>query len=291
MLAALALIFFQMLFFAFFEQAGSSTNNFTDRNVDRVGKVRAVTPEMVGETLRLQPTQAQLGFERDGRLFSMSALDELRKLLRQHPDFTITWSVSSNNVGMNVASRVDEIPATLFQAVNPVCILLFALPFNFLWSFLGNRRWDPSAPLKFAFGLIQLGLGFGAYWVGAELSNDRGMVAVVWLLLGYLLHTTGELCLSPVGLSAMAKLAPTVLVSTLMGAWFLATAFSQYLAAIISQFTGVEHGVGGELPAPVDTVHIYGGVFGQVAITAMISGLICAALSPILKRWMHEGAD
>ena len=65
------------------------------------------------------------------------------------------------------------------------------------------------------------------------------MVAVTWLFLGYLLHTTGELCLSPVGLSIVTKLSPARLVSTVMGAWFLATAFSQFLAAIIAQFTGV----------------------------------------------------
>ena len=68
MLAALSLIFFQMLFFAFFEQAGSSITNFTDRNIDRVNEVRVVTADMVGQTIRLQPTQAQLGFERNGEV-------------------------------------------------------------------------------------------------------------------------------------------------------------------------------------------------------------------------------
>jgi POT family proton-dependent oligopeptide transporter len=115
-------------------------------------------------------------------------------------------------------------------------------------------------------------------------------VAVIWLVLGYVLHTTGELCLSPVGLSMITKLSPKILVSTVMGAWFLATAFSQYLAAIISQFTGVSHGGGDEnvIPIPLETVHVYGDVFKQIAIAAMICGGICLALSPILKAWMHS---
>jgi POT family proton-dependent oligopeptide transporter len=116
------------------------------------------------------------------------------------------------------------------------------------------------------------------------------MVALGWLLLAYLFHTTGELCLSPVGLSMVTKLSPGQLVSTVMGTWFLATAFSQYLAAVISQFTGVGEGEGGSggVPAPVDTVHVYGDVFGQIAIAAGISAAICFALAPLLKRWMHE---
>jgi POT family proton-dependent oligopeptide transporter len=117
------------------------------------------------------------------------------------------------------------------------------------------------------------------------------MVAVEWLLLGYLLHTTGELCLSPVGLSMVTRLSPTQLVSTVMGTWFLATAFSQYLAAIISQFTGVSDADGaGATPVPLATVHIYGDVFGKIAIAALVSAAICFALVPWLKRWTHEAA-
>ena len=115
------------------------------------------------------------------------------------------------------------------------------------------------------------------------------MVWVVWLVFGYLFQTTGELCLSPVGLSMVTKLSPTRLVSTVMGTWFLATAFSQFLAAIIAQFTGVSEGGGDStIPIPLDTVNVYGEVFKLIAISAIISGVICLVLSPILKYWMHE---
>ena len=289
MQAALVLIFFQMLFFAFFEQAGSSVNNFTDRNVDRVGETRIVKEAEVGTTIKLQPTQEQLGYKRNGVLFSQTELDKLRKYLKHQPDFEISWTLTNDNVGMGISPRADELPASIFQSVNPTYILVFALLFNLLWSFLRARGWDPSAPAKFSLGLIQLGLGFGAFWVGAQLAGDRGMVTLTWLLLGYMLQTTGELCLSPVGLSVMTKLAPKQLVSTLMGAWFLATAFSQYLAAIISQFTGVTHGGGDKGPAaPIDTLHTYGDVFKIIAISAIVAGLVCLAMAPLLTRWMHQ---
>ena len=89
----------------------------------------------------------------------------------------------------------------------------------------------------------------------------------------------------------ITKLSPAHLVSTAMGSWFLATAFSQYLAAIISQFTGVEQEGGGDasIPAPIETVNIYGDVFGTIAIWAVASGVVCLMISPILKYWMHEG--
>ena len=89
----------------------------------------------------------------------------------------------------------------------------------------------------------------------------------------------------------ITKLSPAHLVSTAMGSWFLATAFSQYLAAIISQFTGVQHegGGGAMIPAPIETVNVYGDVFGTIALWAIGSGVLCLLISPILKSWMHEG--
>ena len=119
------------------------------------------------------------------------------------------------------------------------------------------------------------------------------MVGVGWLLLTYLLFTTGELCLSPVGLSMITKLSPARLVSTVMGSWFLATAVSQFLAGIIAQFTQVGDGEGAtaRVPPPIDTVHIYGDVYGLIAIAAGVSTFVCFCLVPLLKKWMHEGEE
>ncbi|HVA48521.1 MAG TPA: hypothetical protein VNH11_19305 [Pirellulales bacterium] len=161
------------------------------------------------------------------------------------------------------------------------------------WNSIGARGLEPSTPFKFALGLLQLGLGFVGFWYGAREADARGIVSIGWLLLGYLFHTTGELCLSPVGLAMVTKLSPKHLVSTVMGAWFLSTAFSLYLAAIIAQFTRVEQVAGqkGIMPPPIKTVHIYGDVFGHIAVAAIISAVICFALVPLLKRWMHEESD
>ncbi len=289
MYVVLILTFFSMLFWAFFEQAGSSINNFTDRNVDRVFEYEWISADQVGQTVRIEPTQEQLGYHNGDRRFTIDQLARLRDEHKTDPDFQIEWKVTEDNVGMGIAERIQEIPASTFQSVNPIYILIFGLVFSALWTILARRGREPSTPVKFAMGLAQLGLGFGALWYGAQTADARGMVALQWLFLGYLLHTTGELCLSPVGLAMVTRLSPARLVSTVMGAWFLATAFSQFLAAIIAQFTGVGEGHGSEavIPIPKETVHIYGNVFGQIAIGGLISGLVCLALAPLLKRWMH----
>ncbi len=328
MYVVLILMFFCMMFWSFFEQAGSSINNFTDRNVDRVFNEKyAITESDAGKTIYIEPTQEQLGYYNGSQLFTLTDLsslrdnrkkekeklrglkDKLQDLASENLDkydlalqdyfslkekltaITIPWTVVEQNVGMNVAKEADEIPPSLFQSVNPIYILLFGLAFTALWGFLSARGLEPSTPTKFALGLFQLGLGFAVLWLGAQSANQRGMVSIYWLLLGYLLHTTGELCLSPVGLSMISKLSPARLVSTVMGAWFLVTGISMFLAGLIAQFTGV----GGEgeekevvIPPPSETVDVYGRVFGYIAIAAAASALICFCLVPLLKTWMHE---
>ncbi len=205
-------------------------------------------------------------------------------------DKKLTWTHSAQNAGLSVGGA--EIPASVFQSVNAIFILIFGLLFTILWGWMNVRGIEPSTPVKFALGLIQLGLGFACFWYGAITCNDQGMVGVIWLILGYLFQTTGELCLSPVGLSMVTRLSPARLVSTVMGTWFLATAFSQFLAGIIAQFTGVtEGGDSSVVPVPLETVNVYGDVFRLIAIMAVASGVFCLLLSPILKKWMHEDIE
>mgnify|MGYP005838205475 CR=1 FL=1 len=345
MYVVLILTFFSMLFWSFFEQAGSSINNFTDRNVDRVWEAQRVTAEDVGRTLTFRLplktkdpqlaelpllSQEQLGHRNGDPQMRQRLEDAVRRVaaerrmaaedaeklvaaLDQYDVLTMTalaifreasaneqlplrertlqWQVVPENVGMGIGG--PEIPASSFQAVNPVYILLFGLVFSALWSYLAARGLEPSTTLKFALGLLQLGLGFVVFWYAAKLADSRGMTGMAWLMLGYLLHTTGELCLSPVGLSMVTRLSPRRLVSTVMGIWFLATAFSQLLAAIIAQFTGVTHGDGSAavIPPPAETCHVYGEVFGNVALLAIAASLICLALVPLLNRWMHPEAE
>jgi len=330
MWVVLILMFFSMLFWSFFEQAGSSVSNFTDRNVHRVAAERTVQPGDVGSVLTFTPTQAQLGHAWEGEViingdsepwrggaFLLGDLDGQREASRGEDEskvnvkavlaesfllgsffssedaaeavtVQVAWQVTEDHVGMGLEG--SEVPASTFQAANPIFILIFAPIFTMIWTITGRRGFEPSTPVKFGLGLLQLGLGFGCLWFGAANADELGMVSVVWLLLGYMLHTTGELCLSPVGLSMVTKLSPARIVSTVMGAWFLATAFSAYLAGIIATFTGVSHGGGeeGGIPAPIDTVDVYGGVFGNIAIAALVSAVIVLAMSPLLRKWMHE---
>jgi POT family proton-dependent oligopeptide transporter len=283
----LTLMFFSMLFWAFFEQAGSSISNFTDRNVDRVTHVRRVEASEVGKVLTFEPTQEQLGYKNGEQVFTMTDLSTLRK----EKGKKVEWTVVESNVGMGIEGK--ELPATVFQATNAVFIVVLGLVFTALWSFLASRKLEPSTPVKFALGLMQLGGGFLALWIGAGQADSRGMVWVGWLLLAYLLHTTGELCISPVGLSMVTKLSPKRLVSTVMGAWFLATAFSNYLAGMIATLTGVEGEGKAEavIPPPLETVVAFASVFKVIAFTAIGSGVICLLLAPMLSKMMHVGVE
>lgn len=283
LVVVMVLMFFSMLFWAFFEQAGSSINLFTDRNVDRVFETEVVSADQVGSTLTVDVTQELNGRTMGDKTITMADIDGWK----EEGKATVDWPVSEDDVGMG--TKGSEVATSAFQAANPVYIMIFGLVFSALWTFLGKRGWEPSTPVKFALGIGQLAAGFGALWYGAAACNDFGIVSMSWLMIAYLLITTGELCLSPVGLSMVTKLSPKRIVSMVMGAWFLATAFSNYLSAIIAQFTGVGHG-GGEsdvLPPPIETVGVYGEVFGIIAVTAGVSAVIVLALSPFLTKWMH----
>jgi POT family proton-dependent oligopeptide transporter len=283
---------FSMLFWAFFEQAGSSINNFTDRNVDRVTEARHITESDVGSSLELELNQEQLGYpDGNGTMFALDQLNAARSAAQEagETEAHATWTIRPEHVGMGIDG--DEVPASVFQAANPVFILVFGLVFTALWGFLYKRNIEPSTPTKFVFALLQLGLGFGALWLGARYADARGMVGMSWLLLAYLLHTTGELCLSPVGLSMVSKMAPARMVATMMGAWYLATAFSQFFAGLIAMLTGVqEDGAEGPqvIPPPIETLHLYADVFAKIAVASFAAAVVLMLLTPFVKRWMHE---
>ncbi len=287
---------FSMLFWAFFEQAGSSINNFTDRNVDRVTEARHITEADVGQDVELVLNQEQLGYP-DGAagasgVFTLDRLSEARTAAQAagNSEAHASWHITRAHVGMGVGG--SEVPASIFQATNPIFILLFGLVFTALWTWLGARNIEPSTPTKFVFALAQLGGGFLVLWVGGEGATERGMVGMTWLVLAYLLHTTGELCLSPVGLSMVSKLSPARMVATMMGAWYLATAFSQFFAGLIAMLTGVsgEESEGPQvIPPPSETLHLYSDVFVKIAIASFAAAVILAVLTPFVKKWMHEG--
>lgn len=291
----LVLMFFSMLFWAFFEQAGSSMNMFTDRNVNRVISSATITPEQVGSSLEVEVSQGLTGyphFEKPNQIITMTDVDAWKEShKRDDGPAMMQITPTQKHVGMSVQG--SEVATSQFQAANPIFIIFFGLAFSALWGWLGRQKLEPSTPTKFGLGILQLGAGFGVLWYTAIHPDARGMVSMGALLLSYLLITTGELCLSPVGLSMITKLAPKRIVSMVMGAWFLATAFSNYLSALIATFTGVTHDGEGPatLPPPTETAQIYADVFGPIALAACLSAVVVFALVPLLNRWMHEEED
>src|SRR3546814_15043979 len=139
-----------------------------------------------------------------------------------------------------------EVPASMFQSINAIYIILLAPLFAWLWTTLGRRGLEPSAPAKFGLGIIQLGAGFLVLVAGAAAVASGNATPVLFIFLIYLPHTMGELCLSPVGLSALTKLAPARLVGLMMGTWFLPTAGGNFLVGLIAQARG---GLGAAAPA------------------------------------------
>ena len=175
-----------------------------------------------------------------------------------------------------------EIAASQFQSLNAGFILLLGLPFAALWAALARRRREPGIAAKFALGIIQAGLGFGALVVGIALADEAGKVAMIWIVLAYLLHTTGELCLSPVGLSMVTKLTPARVTGMMMGTWFLATAFADYISGVLAAMASVDMRTGA--PAATALLDAYGGLFELLFYAGVGFGSALLVASPWLRR-------
>jgi POT family proton-dependent oligopeptide transporter len=208
--AAMFLILTSIVFWALFEQAGSSLNLFTDRHVDTRG-----------------------------------------------------------------------VNASMFQSINAIYIVLLAPLFAMLWQGLARKGKEPSTPLKFGMAVIQVGLGFLVLVWGSQSVGINVPTPVIFIFLIYLLHTTGELCLSPVGLSAMNRLSPTHMASLIMGTWFFASAAGNFAAGLIASATGAE-GVGEESGKEVVL-----GVYSTVGWFAVGIGVAVMVVSPLIKKLMH----
>lgn len=179
-----------------------------------------------------------------------------------------------------------ELTASQFGSLNALFIFLCAPLFAWLWTFLGRRGLEPSTPVKFALGIAQAGLGFGALVMGAANPNEAGLVVGYWLVLAYLLHTTGELCLSPVGLSAVTKLSVSSVVGVMMGTWFLATAYSEYVAAQLAKLAAIET-VDGTVTDIGAALASYTELFnGLLYVGLAVAGLLLI-VSPLLRKMMH----
>jgi len=175
--------------------------------------------------------------------------------------------------GVDRMVRGWEVPATFIaNSVNPLLIILFGIPVAGIWVWLDRRKLEPSSPLKFALGLAQLSLGFFMLYTGASQATSNGKAALIWLLLGFFFHTTGELCLSPVGLSTITKLSPPRLVGMFMGVWFLSSALGNVLAPWVA---GTSEGGS------------FAQVFMRITLISAGGAVLLFLLVPLLKRMMH----
>jgi proton-dependent oligopeptide transporter, POT family len=176
----------------------------------------------------------------------------------------------------------EGFPASWYQSVNPLAILLFAPLFAWLWPALDRRGWNPSTPAKFSWGLFLLGLAFIAMVFGATQARESGLAGPQWLLVTYVVYTWGELCLSPVGLSMITKLAPARLQSLLMGIWFFSLGLGNLLGGLAARFSK-------RLEAGEATFVLEGlpGFYLSLVLFPIAAGALILLLTPLLRRMMH----
>ncbi|SIT10166.1 proton-dependent oligopeptide transporter, POT family [Belliella pelovolcani] len=172
-----------------------------------------------------------------------------------------------------------EIPTGYFQSINSMFIILFAPFFGAMWVWLGRRNLEPSSPLKFTFGLLLLGLGFLVMFFAAKIAASGELAAPTWLVFTYLLHTFGELSLSPVGLSLTTKLAPEKYQGQMMGMWFISVALGNLIAGLIAG----EVSGGSE-----DALQAMPGQYMMIVSIALGAGLLLFAISKPIRKLMGD---
>jgi len=174
-----------------------------------------------------------------------------------------------------ISGNTTNVPASQFQAANPLFIVALAPTFSNLWAKLDAGKYKSSTPTKMALGMILLGLGFGVLYIGQRLAVASGTKASAgWLCAVYFIHTVGELCLSPIGLSMVTKLAPPRVSSLAMGLWLFSSAIANYLA--------------GKLESLLSESHVP--IYAFLTVSSIGPALLLLALTPLLKKWMHGKA-
>ncbi|WP_332658110.1 peptide MFS transporter [Brevundimonas sp.] len=252
MMLAVVLIFGSVIFFTLFEQAGTSLNLFADRNVDL-----SLTPtafNFLGVTVGTPAQLEAAGITPSGFWV----------------DATIT--------------------AAQTQSFNAGFILLFAPIMAAIWAYLAKRNMDPNPTMKFGLGLIQVGLGFMVVVWGAGMADSAFQMPIILLGLLYMFHTTGELFLSPVGLSEITKLSMPAVVSFMMAVWFLASSIAQFVGGWIAGLAGTET-VGGQVLDPGLALRTSLEIFEKLGWGGMAIGAFFILISFFIKGWSHGAND
>ena len=252
------------IFWSGFEQAGSSLNIFTAELVNRSAGP-SVFLAGIGALMLTALLAIPLGYY----TYKTWVREDVWSVAKIAVVFTsigllglVYWMLSQVGKGW-------EIPASTLQLINPSFIVIFAPIFGFMWTWLASKNANPSIPMKFALGLLGLSAGFFVLAWGSA----NALVSPAWLIVMYFLHTVGELCLSPVGLSSMTKLAPKSRVSQMMGIWFVAAALGNLIAGLVA----------GQLEnlAPAS-------LFQAVALFVGGGGVVAILAAPSVKKLMGD---
>ncbi|MFN3228918.1 MAG: peptide MFS transporter, partial [Asticcacaulis sp.] len=250
---ALILVFGSVVFFTLFEQAGSSLSLFAARNTN----------------------------------LDMMSAPFILNVLGQTIVFASAEQLKAVTLAANSYLWVDmSMTASQTQSFNAGFILIFAPVFAGLWAWLGKINRDINPVMKFGVGLINVGLGFLVLVWAAGLADSAFKLPLIFLALTYLLHTWGELLLSPVGLSQITKLSPPMIVSTMMAVWFLASSWAQYVGGFIAGMTESET-VGGQVLDPAKALATSLDVFGMIGWVGVGFGVAYMLISFVIKHWDH----
>ena len=266
--------FFTIFFWMAFEQAGGSMTIFAKDYTNRVLAGNAATVFKWVNTLLVVVPMI---------ILTIVLINLFRKTFKKYAvsniflgtSFIIIWSLLLWMLSKEFSAPVAEVPASWFGILNSFFIITFAPLFSKIWE----SRYNPSGPVKFGIGLILLGLGFAILAYGGspiERGAHTASVSMVWLILAYLFHTLGELCLSPVGLSYISKLSPVKMVGLMFGIWFVATFIANTLA-----------GLTGSLIDSITAKYSISVFFLIFTIIPIAAGLIMFGLNKTLVKKMH----
>ena len=254
---------------------------FRSRYLEGIGLPPKMAPKVDAEAAK-RPPLSRVEWQRIGVILVLAFVANIA--------FWAAFEQAGSSMNVFAAQNTDRtlwglldapFPATWYQSVNPAAIIIFAPVFAWLWVFLNQRGLNPSTPTKFALGLWLLGLAFLSMVFGALDAQD-GLAAPHWLLITFVVYTWGELCLSPVGLSMVTKLAPLHLQSLMMGIWFFSFSLSNLLAGLVARYSVT-------LKSGEATFLIEGlpGFYLLLVIAPIATGFLIWFLSPTLRRWMH----
>jgi POT family proton-dependent oligopeptide transporter len=188
------------------------------------------------------------------------------------------------NVNMNLFG-IDLPPLSVNNFLPPGWVVTLSFLFAWLWPWLAKKGKEPSTPMKFAFSFILLGIGFYVFYLACKLSGASGLIPLWLFVAGYFFVISGELCISPIGLSMVTKLSPANIVALMMGIWFFASAIGEFLAGKIGAMMSVPEEVQNN---PVQSLPYYADIINKIGMGAIGIGIFLMLLVPVLRKWMKN---